>query len=203
VYAQRDRAFRAIVNNAALSLCDTIGLLLVARLRGSPLRERVTGVELIGHICARAARTGAGVYFLGASPGIAEAAADALKALYPGLRVCGFHDGYFSETASAAVSAAIAASGAKILFVGLGSPRQEMWIRHYGSKTGCAVAIGVGGSLDVIGGKVARAPRVWRRLGMEWLYRLVREPQRWRRQLALPQFVALVLLDFIGWRHRA
>ncbi|GAC1498924.1 MAG: hypothetical protein NVS1B14_02120 [Vulcanimicrobiaceae bacterium] len=203
VYAQRDRSFRDIVNAAALSLCDTIGLLLVARLRGSTLRERVTGVELIGHICARAARSGTGVYLLGASPGVAEDAAAALKASYPGLKVCGVHDGYFREGDSPAVAAAVAVSGAKILFVGLGSPRQEVWIRDHGPQTGCPVAIGIGGSLDVLAGKVPRAPRLWRRLGMEWLYRLFREPHRWRRQLALPHFVGLVFLDFIGVRRRA
>jgi N-acetylglucosaminyldiphosphoundecaprenol N-acetyl-beta-D-mannosaminyltransferase len=92
----------------------------------------------------------------------------------------------------------IRASGARLLLVGLGSPRQEFWLAENLAATGVGVGIGVGGSFDVIGGRVQRAPELWRRLGLEWLYRLVKEPQRWRRQLALPQFVWLVLLDTLG-----
>lgn len=195
VYAQRDAAFRTIVNASALSLCDTVGLLMVARMRGSSLRERVTGVELIDHLCSVSATLGLGVYLLGAAPGIAEQAAAVLRQRFPMLAVSGTHDGYFEEEASAGIAGAIKESGASLLFVGLGSPRQEFWIAQHMQSTGCGVAIGVGGSFDVISGNVARAPARWQRLGVEWLYRLVREPSRWRRQLALPYFVWLVLVD--------
>ncbi|GAC1394006.1 MAG: hypothetical protein NVSMB31_13940 [Vulcanimicrobiaceae bacterium] len=195
VNAQHDEGFRAIVNRSALSLCDTIGLLLVARMRGSTLRQRVTGVELVDSLCAGALASGLGIYLLGGAPGIADRAATVLRERYPGLSIVGTHDGYFGSEAEAGIISEIRASGARILFVGLGSPRQELWITQHASATGCGVAIGIGGSLDVISGNVARAPKMWRTLGLEWLHRLVREPRRWRRQLALPYFVWLVALD--------
>ena len=191
VYARRDRAYRDVINACALSLCDTAGLLAVARSRGVPLRERVTGVELIEHLCARAGADGIGVYLLGGSPGVAEKAAAELALRYPGLAVRGTRDGYFSDRDSPDVAAAIAASGAQLLFAGLGFPKQEFWLARYLKQTGCGAGIGVGGSFDVISGKVERAPAAWQRAHLEWLYRLIREPHRWRRQLALPQFVLL------------
>jgi N-acetylglucosaminyldiphosphoundecaprenol N-acetyl-beta-D-mannosaminyltransferase len=200
VHAQRDRRFRAIVNNCALSLCDTIGLLAVARRRGAPLRERVAGVELIERLCAGAAAEGLPAYFLGSAEGVAAEAAARLQSRFPGLRVAGTRSGYFTDDQTPAVVSAIAASGARILFAGMGSPRQEFWLAEHLAATGCGVGIGVGGSFDVIGGRIERAPRLVRRFGLEWLYRLVKEPRRWRRQLALPRFVWLVALDEFGVR---
>ncbi|GAC1655917.1 MAG: WecB/TagA/CpsF family glycosyltransferase [Vulcanimicrobiaceae bacterium] len=200
VYAQRDRAFRDVVNDAALSLCDTIGLLLVARIRGSALRDRVTGVDLIARICSRASAQGYGVYLLGGAPGVAEDAARVLQQTFPALRIRGTHHGYFEEQESAAIADAVKAAGAHILFAGLGFPRQEFWIAEHLARTGCGAALGVGGSFDVLGGRVERAPEQFRRLGLEWLYRLWREPHRWRRQLALPYFVFLIVADALTHR---
>ena len=198
VHAQRDERFRAIVNAAGLSLCDTVGLLAVARRRGAKLQARVTGVELVEHLCAVAARDDFPVYFLGGADGVAADAAAILEVRFPGLRVAGVRNGYFSEDEIATIVAAIQESGARLLFVGLGSPRQEFWISEHLRETGCGAGIGVGGSFDVLSGRVPRAPYLWRRFGLEWLYRLLREPQRWRRQLALPYFVWLVFLDRLG-----
>jgi N-acetylglucosaminyldiphosphoundecaprenol N-acetyl-beta-D-mannosaminyltransferase len=195
VYAQKDERFRKIVNACALSLCDTVGLLAVARRRGATLRERVTGVELIEHLCARAAKEGLAVYLFGSAEGVAAAAADALRARYLGLVIAGTRSGYFDDADSASIAAQIRASGARVLFAGLGSPRQEFWLREHLSDTGVGVGIGVGGTLDVVSGRVERAPQTWRTLHLEWFYRLVKEPHRWRRQLALPYFVWLVLFD--------
>lgn len=203
VAAQRDPAFRAIINAAALSLCDTVGLLLVARARGSHLRERVTGVDLIGRLCAAAGPEALGIYLLGGAPGVADDAARVLQQTFPALRIRGTQHGYFQAADSAAIATAVKASSADILLVGLGSPRQEFWIAEHLAATGCGVAIGVGGSFDVLSGKVQRAPEVWRRFGLEWLYRLYREPHRWRRQLALPYFVWLVLADALRGGSRA
>jgi len=203
VYAQRDAGFREIVNSCALSLCDTIGLFAVARLRGANLNRRVTGVELIEDLCGAAVCAGIGIYLVGGAPGIAERAAQQLRARYPGLNICGVRDGFFADQESPAVADAIRATGAQLLLVGLGSPRQEFWLATHLARTGCGSGIGVGGSFDVISGNVARAPQVWRRFGLEWLYRLVREPHRWRRQLALPYFVWLVLLDSLRTAKRA
>lgn len=202
VHARRDAKFRAIVNGSALSLCDTVGVLAVARRRGAALRDRVTGVELIGELCRRCSLEGVSVYFLGSAPGVAADAAGILEALYPGLRVAGARDGYFRPEDTADVVAAIRNSGAKLLFVGLGFPRQEYWLHEHLKETGCGAGVGIGGSFDVISGRIERAPAILRRLGLEWLYRLVKEPHRWRRQLALPYFVWLVALDEIGLRLR-
>jgi N-acetylglucosaminyldiphosphoundecaprenol N-acetyl-beta-D-mannosaminyltransferase len=200
VYAQHNPAFRAILNESALSLCDTVGLLAVARRRGAILHERVTGVELIDRLCAGAAAEGVPVYLLGGDEGVAAAAAGNLEARFSGLSVAGTRSGYFPEDEGAAVARAVAASNAKLLFVGMGSPRQEYWLAQHLRETRCGAGIGVGGSFDVIAGRVARAPRYVQRLGLEWLYRLIKEPWRWRRQLALPRFVWLVLLEELGMR---
>lgn len=200
VYAQRDPKYRAVVNNCALSLCDTVGLLAVARSRGATLRERVTGVELVEHLCARAAREAIPVFLLGGAPGVAEEAARILQARYSGLRIAGTRNGYFAPEESETVARRIRESGARLLFAGMGFPRQEFWLAQYLPGTGCGAGIGVGGSFDVISGRVERAPEGWRRLGLEWLYRLVKEPHRWRRQLALPQFVWLIAIDSVRSR---
>jgi len=200
VYAQRDPRYRDVVNACALSVCDTVGLLKVLRARGAHLRERVTGVELIEHICGRAAREGASVYLLGGAEGVAQRAADELTARYPGLKIAGTRNGYFTDSESGPIVDAIRESGAQIVFAGLGFPRQEFWLAEHLRATGCGAGIGVDGSFDVLSGRVERAPALWRRLGLEWLYRLVREPKRWRRQLALPQFVLLVAADGVRTR---
>ena len=202
VHAQKDERFRAIVNACALSLCDTVGLLAVARARGATLNRRVTGVELVEHVCARAAHDGFSVYLLGSGPGVARTAADRLIERFPGLVVAGLRDGYFQSGESAKIAAEIGASGAGVLFVGLGFPRQEYWLSDHLAGAGVGVGIGIGGSLDVIAGRVERAPEAWRRLNLEWLYRLITQPHRWRRQLALPYFVWLVALDGLRIRSK-
>jgi N-acetylglucosaminyldiphosphoundecaprenol N-acetyl-beta-D-mannosaminyltransferase len=202
VYAQHDPEFREVLNASALSLCDTVGVLTVARQRGAPLRERVTGVELVEKLCQRAAKEGLPVYFLGGAEGVAADAAAIMEVRNPGLIVAGTRNGFFSREEESAIVDSIRASGARIVFVGLGSPRQELWLARNLSATGCGAGIGIGGSFDVISGRVKRAPMIWRQLGIEWLYRLMREPQRFRRQLALPYFAWLVTLDRLGVRKQ-
>ncbi len=198
VYAQHDDAFRAVVNASALSLCDTVGVLAVARSRGAKLRERVTGVDLIERLCQHAALDGLPVYLLGGAEGVAADAAAILECSFPGLIVAGTRSGFFTSEEEAAIVESIRSSGARILFTGLGSPRQEMWLSRNLQASGCGAGIGIGGSFDVISGRVKRAPMIWRQLGIEWLYRLIREPQRLRRQLALPYFIWLITLDRLG-----
>lgn len=192
VHAQHDTRYREVVNACALSLCDTVGLLAVARSRGAQLRDRVTGVELIDHLCARAAQEGVSIFLFGGAPGIADRAAQELQRRHPGLRIAGTRDGYFAAEESARIANEIRATGAQLLFAGMGFPKQEYWLAEHLRETGCGAGIGVGGSFDVISGNVERAPERWRKLGLEWLYRLLKEPHRWRRQLALPHFVLLV-----------
>ncbi len=191
VRAQHDEIFRQTLARARFSLCDTIGVLLASRLRGGPLRERVVGVTLAERLCELLAKRGDSVYFLGAAGDTAEAAAIGLKIRYPGLQIAGSRDGFFRFEESSEVAQTIRATGATLLLVALGSPKQEEWIDRHLRETGCAVAIGVGGAFDVFSGRVPRAPAAWQMLGLEWLYRLIKEPQRWRRQLALPHFVFL------------
>ncbi len=190
VYAQHDRRYRDVINACALSLCDTVGLLAAARRRGAPLRERVTGIELVDALCARAASEGIPIFLLGGVPGVAERAAAALQERYPNLRIAGTRDGYFADAWSRSVEQEIRASGARLLFAGMGFPRQELWLAEHLRGTGCGAGVGVGGSFDVISGRLRRAPARWRP-NWEWLYRLLKEPHRWRRQLALPRFIWL------------
>ncbi len=189
MHAQADAAFRDVVNGAALVTCDTIGLLLASRLRGGPLHERVTGVELVGSLARRSANVGdVKLFLLGGSGDTAARAAAVLGQVAPGAYVVGARDGYFRPDDDEAVAAAVKASGANVLLAGLGSPKQELWLNRMLPATGCGVGIGIGGSLDVYAGNVGRAPALVQRSGLEWAYRLAREPRRWRRQLALPQF---------------
>ena len=205
VAAQHDARFRAALAASALNVCDTVGVLAAARRRGARISARVTGIELLERLCAAAADEALPIYLLGAAPGVAIEAARLLAERYPGLRVAGAADGYFPADRATAVAEEIARSGARLLFVGLGSPRQELWLADHLAQSGAGAGIGVGGSFDALVGRVPRAPERWRRLNLEWLYRLLREPHRWRRQLALPHFVALALFEelraFLGGRQ--
>lgn len=199
--AQRDAVFRRVVNDAALVTCDTVGLLLASRLRGGPLRDRVTGVELVGELAARSASLGdLRLYLLGAGGDTAQRAAEALREKYPGTSIVGARHGYFHDDESARVAAAVRASGANVLLAGLGSPKQELWLARHLAATGCAVGVGVGGSFDVYAGNVERAPGLFRRAGLEWAYRLAKEPRRWRRQLALPRFALAAFAEALTSR---
>jgi len=204
--ARRDARFRKVIGRAALSLCDTVGILVASRMRGGPLRERVTGVDLIEPLAERSARAGdVRLFLFGGAPSVAERAAARLRERYPGANIAGTLNGYFTPEKSAAIAETIAQSGANVLLAGLGSPKQEFWLDDYLAATGCGVGIGVGGSFDVLAGTVQRAPRVWQQAGLEWLYRLIREPSRWRRQLALPRFALAATREAIvsrGTRQR-
>lgn len=189
--AREDAALKNIIAQAALVTPDGSGLLWAANQLGRPLKERVTGIDLLEDIAGLAGRAGWRVYFLGAKPGYAQLAAEALKSRYPGLIVAGVENGYFRER-EATVLAAIQAAEADILFAALGMPYQEHWLYEHQGELQGLVALGVGGSFDVLAGKVKRAPRLWQKLCLEWLWRLLSDPRRWRRYLALPRFMAAV-----------
>jgi N-acetylglucosaminyldiphosphoundecaprenol N-acetyl-beta-D-mannosaminyltransferase len=142
------------------------------------------------------------LFLLGGAGGTARRAADALQRIAPGVRVVGVRDGYFSPDESEAVAAEIRSSGANVLLAGLGSPKQEQWLARYLPQTACPVGIGIGGSLDVYAGNVKRAPAVVQRAGLEWAYRLAKEPRRWRRQLALPQFAVAAVVETLTGKLR-
>ncbi|MDR7433906.1 MAG: WecB/TagA/CpsF family glycosyltransferase [Armatimonadota bacterium] len=190
--AYEDPRFREILGNASLVVPDGIGVVWAARLFGRHVPERVPGVELVERLCALSAEKGYTVFLLGAAPGVAEEAARVLSTRYPGLRVVGTHHGYFRPEEEEGILARIQGNRPHLLFVALGVPAQEAWIARHRDILGVPVSIGVGGSFDVLSGRLRRAPRWMQRLGLEWLFRLLQEPWRWRRILALPRFVWLV-----------
>lgn len=193
--AFRQPELRRLINHADLVTPDGAGVVWAARFLGYPVRERVTGIDLMEALAGLSADRGWGIFLLGAQPGIAARAADNLSQRYPGLKVIGTHHGYFGEQETSRIVTQIKVARPDILFVGLGAPYQEFWISRHLSELGTPVAIGVGGSLDVLAGKASRAPGIMIRLNLEWLYRLVKEPRRWRRQLALPSFVLEVIMQ--------
>jgi N-acetylglucosaminyldiphosphoundecaprenol N-acetyl-beta-D-mannosaminyltransferase len=195
-----DTRLQRFVDHAALVVADGQPIVSVSRwLSPAPLPERVAGIDLLEALLARAARERYGVYLLGAPAGVVAEAARRLSARWPGLEVCGSADGYFSEAEAGERARAVARSGAKILIVGMGVPRQEYFIESQWNELGAAVAIGVGGSLDVLSGARMRAPELLQRFHLEWLFRLLQEPRRlWRRYLVTnSQFVCRVLHELL------
>lgn len=184
---REDPAAMEAVRGADLVLADGIGVIKGAAMLGTPLKERVPGVDFASRLMERMARSGRTLYLLGAKPGVAEQAAVRLRELYPGLQIVGTHDGYFKEDAP--VTEAIRASGADCVFVCLGAPKQELWMAHNGPATGARLLCGLGGCLDVFAGNVGRAPKFWRDHGLEWFYRLCKEPRRIGRMMKLPLFL--------------
>jgi len=202
IRAQRSPALLNCLRAAALLIPDGIGVVVAARLLGLGTMERIAGSELMPKICEIAARRGCGVYLLGAAPDINEKAAQTLRQAYPTLEVVGRHHGYVSESAMDRIVADINTSGAMILFLALGSPRQELWMAKYLSQTNVRLCQGIGGTLDVLTGSVRRAPAAFIKLHLEWLYRLLSQPRRLLRQSALPKFALQVLLAALASGRR-
>lgn len=191
--ARANPRFRAVLNRAALCIPDGIGILLAARARGRDLRERVAGSDLVPNLAQVGAARGWRLFFLGAAPGVAEEAAARLQAHHPALQIAGCYAGSPAPEEEAEIAERIRRAATDIVLVAYGAPNQDLWISRNLAATGAAVGIGVGGSFDFIAGVSRRAPRWVQCIGLEWLDRLLREPWRWRRQLALPHFVWLVL----------
>jgi N-acetylglucosaminyldiphosphoundecaprenol N-acetyl-beta-D-mannosaminyltransferase len=195
IAAQRDAAFMAVLQKADLCIPDGIGLLHAARWMGEELPERVPGSELVYRLAEAAAKHGRRLFLLGAAPGVAEEAAAALQVRYPRLIVAGTFAGSPSVAEDERLVAMINDSRADLLYVAYGAPNQDKWIARNKEKlSSVRLAMGVGGSLDFVAGRAQRAPAWVQDAGLEWLYRLVKEPWRWRRMLALPQFALKVLL---------
>lgn len=200
--ARRLPEFRATIERADLVTADGVGIVLAARLLGRPLRGRVPGVDLVEALAA-AGDPELALFLLGAAPGVAERAARRLETRSPGYRIAGVWAGSPRPEESGPSLARIAEARPAVLLVAYGAPAQELWIARHRSeleRAGVVVAVGVGGAFDYLAGVVPRAPRPLRRLGLEWLYRLIRQPWRWRRQLALPQFAALVVREWAAQR---
>lgn len=194
--AEKDPEFRRVLNAADLVLPDGIGVVYSAKILGTPLKERVPGIEFAEAMLSALNEMGGRLYLLGAKPGVAEEAGRRICARYPALVLCGTHDGYFKD--EQAILPEIAAAKPDLLFVCLGAPKQEKWMARWGQHTGAKLAIGLGGCLDVFAGNVQRAPERWQKLGLEWAYRLKKEPKRIGRMAKLP----LVLVKAAGQRIR-
>lgn len=195
IEARRRPVFSRTLAAADLCTPDGVGVLWAARRAGVRLDERVTGSDAIYRLSERAAVQGWRVFYLGAAAGVAERAAAALARLYPGLQVAGTFAGSPADGDWAQIRQRLAAARADLLFVAYGHPRQDIWIHQHRDELPVAVAMGVGGAFDFVAGVTPRAPLWMQRLGLEWLFRLVRQPWRWRRMTTLPVFALLVLLE--------
>lgn len=196
--ARRDPEFARALESSALNLPDGVGITLAARLRGRPLPERVTGVALTQRLCARAAARGWRVFLLGAAEGVAARAGALLQERNPGLIIAGAHAGSPRPEDAAGITARVRAARPHLLFVAYGAPAQDLWLaRHLAACVSDPphglLGMGVGGTFDYLAGVRPYAPAWVRRSGFEWLYRLIQQPRRWRRQLDLVRFAWWVL----------
>jgi len=200
VAAAGDGAFRSVMNSFDVVTADGMSIVWASRLLGYPPVERITGIDLMQALLARAWERKYAVYFLGATDDVLCRMAARLSGTFPGLRVAGASNGYFSPDRDAEVVAGIAASGADILFVAMPTPKKEVFLVENRERLGVPFAMGVGGSFDVLAGQVARAPKWLQLAGMEWAFRLAQEPRRlWRRYLfSNTRFIRLVLRARLG-----
>ncbi len=200
LYASKNPEYTDVLNKADMIVPDGIGVVYGAKILGDKLEERVAGYDLVVKLFGVMAKKGQSVYLLGAKPGVAEAAAENLVKEYPGLKIAGTHDGYFKDEDDEAVIDEINNTNPDFLMVCIGFPKQENWIYRHRDKINARLAIGAGGCIDVFAGNVQRAPEFYCKHGIEWLYRLVKQPSRFVRMLALPKFGFKVL--FMGKKYQ-
>ncbi len=193
--AQQDAELMGILKGADLVVPDGIGVVWASKYSEIRLTERVAGYDLVQGLMEDLQATDTTFYFFGGAPGVASAAARRMKRKYPALKIVGGHNGYFDEKEEKRIIRNIKNLSPSILLVGLGAPKQEKWIYDNLRLTGVKLAIGVGGSFDVMAGNTKRAPKIFQKLGLEWFYRLITQPTRWRRMLRLPKFALKVLKD--------
>lgn len=193
---RKDAAVKDAVAGAALVLPDGIGVVYAAKILKRPLRERVAGTDFAEKLMERLSKAGKSVFLFGARPGVADMAARNLKRKYPGLVIAGTECGYFEDDGP--VIEAINAANPDFLVVGLGVPKQELWMASRRDRLSVGLMGGFGGSIDVWAGTAARAPLGWQKAGFEWLYRLLKEPKRIKRQIKLPLFLLAVIGRRIG-----
>lgn len=189
--AEKNEELRQLINSSTYQIPDGVGILLASKMKGGKISSRVTGVDMMDRLIRFAAEENHKVFLYGAKEEVVTTAKQKLEEKYPGLNISGYENGY--EKDNEKIINNINASGAELLFVAMGSPKQELWIRENMGKLNVKVFQGVGGSFDVFSGKVQRAPLFFRKLGIEWLYRLLKEPTRFKRQLALPRFLMKIL----------
>lgn len=190
--AYNDVEYKRYIDKASYITADGIGVVKAAALLGHPLPERVTGFEMFMGLLEIANQAGNSIYLLGAQPEVLNKASEKIASEFPDVRIVGSHHGFFDWN-DAEIPNQIHETKPDFIFVALGVPKQEKWIAEHLEQFGKGVFMGIGGSFDVLAGTVKRAPGIWQKLNIEWLYRLVKQPSRWRRMLALPVFVLKVI----------
>lgn len=190
--AYEDEEFLKILNEADMCTPDGIGVVYGSKIIGDPVPERVAGFDLACGLLDRIRKTGESVFLFGSKPGVAELAEKNLKEKYPELVIAGLHDGYFKPEDEPEIIEQINNSGASLLFVCLGAPKQEKWIAANRDKLNVKLCMGIGGALDVFAGTVKRAPDIFIKLNLEWFYRMCKQPSRIGRLMALPKFILTV-----------
>ncbi|WIV13465.1 WecB/TagA/CpsF family glycosyltransferase [Proteiniborus sp. MB09-C3] len=201
--ARKDKKFKELLNEGDLVIPDGIGLVYAAKIKRKPLLGRVTGVDLSTSILRIANENKNSIFLVGGKPGVADKACENIKKEYPNINVVGSHHGYFKGTHTGykgheeetEVINKINELKPDIVFVGFGAPKQEKWINENKDKLKCKVIIGNGGTVDILAGTVKKTPEIYQRLGLEWLYRLMKNPKRIKRQMVLPLFVLIVLFS--------
>ncbi|NLE24069.1 MAG: WecB/TagA/CpsF family glycosyltransferase [Clostridiaceae bacterium] len=191
--AIREPELKHILNNAELVVPDGAGVILASRIMKNELKEKVSGIDLVKKILANTEKRPTSFFILGGKPGVAEKASINILYDYPKAKILGYRNGYFDENEVPEIIKQINESKAEILLVGLGAPKQEKWIHQYAGELNCRILMGIGGSIDVFAGTVKLAPEFMRKAGLEWLYRLIKEPKRAKRMLDLPRFILLTL----------
>ncbi len=191
-------SFMNLINEAELVLPDGIGIVIASKILNGSIKERASGYDTILKVFEKARHRGIKFFFLGAAPEIAKMAKERMENKYLGLQVVGVHDGYFKDEDE--VIKEINNSGADIVLVGLGSPKQEKFIDENYKKINASAFLGCGGSFDVMSGTLKRAPEIFIKLHLEWFYRLLKQPSRFKRTLKLPLFLIKVVAKKIGNR---
>jgi len=193
--AYEDKEFASLLANADILTPDGIGVVYASKILKNPVSERVAGYDLVCNLLEKMAHDNKSVFFFGGKPGVCDLAAENVLKKYPGIKIAGVRHGYFSDSDNESIIKEINASSPDLLLVCLGVPKQENWICENYEKINASLFIGAGGSLDVFAGTVKRAPKIWQKLGLEWFYRIARQPSRYKRALKLPKFMLTVILN--------
>lgn len=191
ITASKDEQIKTLINDATYQIPDGVGILIASRLKGGAIQSRVTGVDMMDRLLEFASDEGKKVFMYGAKEEVVASAKAKIEEKYPSIQITGYSNGYTKDQDE--LVRKINESGAEIIFVALGSPRQELWIRDHMKDLNVKVYQGVGGSFDVFAGNVKRAPSFFRKAGLEWFYRLITDPKRFKRQLALPKFLFKII----------
>lgn len=197
MYAQKDSDYLHILKTADMVIPDGIGIIIASKILGHPLEQRLAGYDLTLASLRLCAEKKYSVYFLGAQSDVIAEAVQRIKKAYPSLSVAGYHHGYV-DLDDESVIQDIQSVDPDVIFVGLGFPKQELWIERYRDWLDKGLFIGVGGSFDSLAGKTKRAPRIWRKFNLEWLYRLIQHPSRWRRMMVIPVFIFQIVKERVS-----